>query len=62
MVKSKEEIVYDFVDEQTTLKVDFERMRRAVAAILEDADVTHGSIEIAVIASEPMHEMNVQFR
>ena len=31
MVKSKEEIVYDFVDEQTTLKVDFERMRRAVA-------------------------------
>ena len=61
MVKRKEEIVFDFVDEQTTLKVDFERMRRAVAAILEDADVTHGSIEIVVIASEPMHKMNVQF-
>ena len=54
-------IRFEFVDEQTLLTVDFERMRRAVAKILEDAGVTRGAMEIAVVAAEPMHEMNVQF-
>lgn len=54
-------IVYDFADEQNVLKVDFERMERAVAKILTDAGVTRGRMEIAVVESEPMHEMNVQF-
>ena len=54
-------IRFDFIDEQTLLTVDFERMRRAVAKILADAGITRGAIEIAVVAAEPMHEMNVQF-
>ena len=54
-------IRFEFVDEQTLLTVDFERMRRAVAKILEDAGVTRGAMEIAVVPAEPMHEMNVQF-
>ena len=54
-------IIYDFADEQDVLDVDFERMERAVAKILADAEVTRGRMEIAVVASEPMREMNVQF-
>lgn len=55
------DIVFEFIDEQTTLVVDFERMRRAITQILLDAGVTRGKMEIAVLASEPMHEMNVEF-
>ncbi len=58
---SENGIRFEFIDEQTLLTVDFERMRRAVAKILEDAGVTRGAMEIAVVAAEPMHEMNVQF-
>ncbi len=54
-------IIYDFADEQDVLDVDFERMERAVAKILADADVTRGRMEIAVVKAEPMREMNVQF-
>ncbi len=58
---TKKEVTFEFVDEQSLLKVDFERIRRALAKILEDAGVTHGSMEVAVVAGEPMHAMNVQF-
>ena len=58
---SEDGIRFEFIDEQTRLTVDFERMRRAVAKILADAGVTRGAMEIAVVAAEPMHEMNVQF-
>ena len=54
-------IRFEFIDEQSRLTVDFDRMRRAVAKILADAGVTRGVMEIAVVAAEPMHEMNVEF-
>ena len=54
-------IVFDFIDDQELLNVDFDRMERAIAKILADAGVTAGKIEIAVVAAEPMHAMNVEF-
>lgn len=58
---AKNGIEFEFIDEQTTLEVDFERMRRAITQILTDAGVTRGRMEIMVLASKPMHEMNVEF-
>ncbi|MBR0225219.1 MAG: rRNA maturation RNase YbeY [Thermoguttaceae bacterium] len=55
------DVQFAFIDEQSRLTVDFERMRRAISKILADADYRRGSIEIAAIAAEPMHEMNRQF-
>lgn len=54
-------IVFEFIDEQSLFEVDFERMRRAIERILLDAGVTRGRIEIAVLAAEPMHALNVEF-
>lgn len=55
------EVHFEFIDEQSALTVDFERIRRAISKILADAGYTRGSIEIAAVAADPMHEMNVQF-
>ena len=60
-MKSESQIVFEFIDEQSLLQVDFERMERAITRILSDAGVTRGRMEIAVLESEPMHAMNVEF-
>ena len=51
----------ELVDEQTLLKIDFERMKRVVTKIFADAGYKKVTLEIAVVEAEPMHEMNVQF-
>ena len=51
----------ELVDEQTALKIDFERMKRVVTKIFTDAGYDRVTLEIAVVESAPMHEMNVQF-
>ncbi|MCF0233828.1 MAG: rRNA maturation RNase YbeY, partial [Thermoguttaceae bacterium] len=61
MQNAPSELEFDFIDEQDSMRVDFDRMRRVVEAILRDAGATRGRMEYAVVASEPMHEMNVQF-
>ena len=58
---TRKKIVFDFIDDQELLNVDFDRMERAIAKILADAGVTAGKIEIAVVAAESMHAMNVEF-
>lgn len=58
---SAPKIEFEFIDEQKTLVVDFERMRRAMTRILLDAGVVRGRMEVMVLESEPMHEMNVEF-
>ncbi|MGI6402005.1 MAG: rRNA maturation RNase YbeY [Thermoguttaceae bacterium] len=55
------ELRLTILDEQERLSVDFERIRRAVAKVLDDAGYTRGDVEIIVVAAEPMHRMNVQF-
>ncbi len=58
---TKKSVVFDFVDEQELLTVDFERIERAVSKILTDAGVDSGRMEIVVLSAEPMRETNVQF-
>ena len=52
---------FEFIDEQSALEIDFERMKRAISCILADEGYVRAKLELVALDAEPMHELNVQF-
>lgn len=51
----------DITDEQATLAIDEDALRRAVEPILREAGIEAGSLSIAVVDDETIHTLNLQF-
>jgi len=51
----------DVTDQQSAMKVDADELRRAVAMIVDDADIRLGRIGIAVVDDPTIHRINREF-
>ncbi|MBQ9873608.1 MAG: rRNA maturation RNase YbeY [Thermoguttaceae bacterium] len=57
----EDSILFEFTDESGLFPIDFDRIERALRAVLSDAGITVGRIELVALAPEPMHRINVEF-
>ena len=48
-------------NEQTALPIDEDSLKRAVAAVLTDAEVTAAEISLAIVTDEVIHDLNIRY-
>jgi probable rRNA maturation factor len=51
----------EIANQQTTLSLDEERLRRAAELVLADAGIREGNISLAVVDDPTIHELNRQY-
>jgi probable rRNA maturation factor len=54
-------LMIEIAHEQTTQRLDLERLKRGIRQVLAEAGITAGEISVAVVTDVQMHELNRRY-